>query len=91
MFGFYALCGKSSSILGPVVFGQVSLAFGGNQRVAVPGAGRLLSDGAYSATAGPRSRKSSAERLARKSECAGHDLVAWIGACPNWATIPTPH
>ena len=35
MFGFYALCGKSSSILGPVVFGQVSLAFGGNQRVAV--------------------------------------------------------
>jgi UMF1 family MFS transporter len=34
MFGFYALCGKSSSILGPLIFGQVSSAFGGNQRIA---------------------------------------------------------
>lgn len=35
MFGFYAFCGKSSSILGPLVFGKVSLATGGNQRLAV--------------------------------------------------------
>lgn len=35
MFGFYALCGKSSSILGPMVFGWVSYTLGGNQRVAV--------------------------------------------------------
>ena len=35
MFGFYAFCGKSSSVLGPFVFGNVSFALGGNQRVAV--------------------------------------------------------
>jgi len=34
MFGFYALCGKASSILGPIVFGWVSLGTG-NQRWAV--------------------------------------------------------
>ena len=45
MFGFYALCGKSSSILGPVVFGQVSLAFGGNQRVAVLALGAFFLTG----------------------------------------------
>jgi UMF1 family MFS transporter len=35
MFGFYALCGKTGSILGPVTFGLVSAATGGNQRPAV--------------------------------------------------------
>jgi MFS transporter, UMF1 family len=35
MFGFYSFCGKSSSILGPIVFGTVSRASGGNQRIAV--------------------------------------------------------
>ena len=35
MFGFYAFCGKSSSVIGPLVFGEVSYAFGGNQRIAV--------------------------------------------------------
>lgn len=35
MFGFYALCGKSSSILGPLLFGTISAAMGGNQRVAI--------------------------------------------------------
>jgi UMF1 family MFS transporter len=35
MFGFYALCGKSSSIIGPLVFGYVAFATGGNQRLAV--------------------------------------------------------
>jgi UMF1 family MFS transporter len=32
MFGFYALCGKSSSVLGPTLFGYVTLMGGGNQR-----------------------------------------------------------
>ncbi len=35
MFGFYAFCGKSSSIVGPTLFGTVSRATGGNQRIAV--------------------------------------------------------
>jgi MFS transporter, UMF1 family len=35
MFGFYALCGKSSSVIGPFVFGQVALWSGGNQRLSV--------------------------------------------------------
>jgi len=34
MFGFYAFCGKSSSVLGPFVFGTVSVTTG-NQRLAV--------------------------------------------------------
>ena len=32
MFGFYALCGKSSSVLGPLLFGGATLLFSGNQR-----------------------------------------------------------
>ena len=35
MFGFYAFCGKSSSVMGPLLFGQVSFLMGGNQRIAV--------------------------------------------------------
>ena len=35
MFGFYAVVGKSSAILGPIVFGTVSHTLGGNQRAAV--------------------------------------------------------
>lgn len=31
----YALCGKSSSVIGPTVFGSISRAFDGNQRVVV--------------------------------------------------------
>lgn len=34
MFGFYALCGKSSSIIGPIVFGTTVDLAGGNQRPA---------------------------------------------------------
>lgn len=33
MFGFYAFCGKSSSIMGPALFGFVASASGGNQRL----------------------------------------------------------
>ena len=35
MFGIYALCGKSSSVVGPLVFGQISFLMGGDQRTAV--------------------------------------------------------
>ena len=35
MFGFYAFCGKSSAILGPLVFGTISRVTGGDQRLAV--------------------------------------------------------
>jgi UMF1 family MFS transporter len=34
-FGFYNLCGKSAAVLGPLVFGVVSAATDGNQRVAI--------------------------------------------------------
>jgi len=34
-FGFYHLCGKSAAILGPLVFGAVSAATGGDQRTAI--------------------------------------------------------
>ena len=35
MFGFYALCGKSAAIMGPLVFGGVSYAAGGSQRLGI--------------------------------------------------------
>lgn len=34
-FGFYALCGKSAAVLGPLLFGSISAAAGGNQRLAI--------------------------------------------------------
>ena len=42
MFGFYAFCGKSSSVVGPLIFGQVSLWSGGNQRLSVLTVGILF-------------------------------------------------
>lgn len=33
LFGFYALCGKSSSVIGPILFGYVTSVFAGNQRI----------------------------------------------------------
>jgi UMF1 family MFS transporter len=41
LFGFYALCGKSSSILGPLVFGAVSY-LTGSQRAAVAAIGAFF-------------------------------------------------
>ncbi|MFZ3072230.1 MAG: MFS transporter [Thermodesulfobacteriota bacterium] len=35
MFGFYAFCGKSSSVAGPLVFGTMSYLSGGNQTAAI--------------------------------------------------------
>jgi UMF1 family MFS transporter len=42
MFGFYALCGKSSSIFGPLIFGATTYLAGGNQRPAFLVIGLLL-------------------------------------------------
>ncbi len=39
LFGFYAFCGKSSAVLGPLVFGAVSYLMGGDQRAAVAAVG----------------------------------------------------
>ena len=35
MFGFYSLVGKSAAVIGPTIFGVVSRATGGNQRLAI--------------------------------------------------------
>lgn len=41
-FGCYVLCGKTASILGPVLFGAVSHATGGNQRAAILAVGSFF-------------------------------------------------
>jgi UMF1 family MFS transporter len=41
-FGCYVLCGKTASIFGPLVFGVVSHATGGNQRAAVLAVGSFF-------------------------------------------------
>lgn len=45
MFGFYAFCGKSSSIVGPVLFGYIAAVSGGNQRLAVVALTLLMGTG----------------------------------------------
>jgi MFS transporter, UMF1 family len=35
IFGFYSLCGKSAAVMGPLVFGGISHAVGGNQRLGI--------------------------------------------------------
>ncbi len=45
MFGFYALCGKSSSVIGPFLFGLAVLLAGGNQRPGFLVVGVLLTVG----------------------------------------------
>jgi UMF1 family MFS transporter len=35
LFGFYSLCGKSAAVIGPLVFGGISHAAGGNQRAGI--------------------------------------------------------
>lgn len=44
-FGFYALVGKTGAILGPLVFGGVSRALGGNQRAAILAVGLFFAVG----------------------------------------------
>lgn len=38
-FGFYSLVGKTGAIMGPLVFGELSVALGGNQRAAIVAVG----------------------------------------------------
>lgn len=45
MFGFYAFCGKSSSIVGPTLFGWVAVSSGGNQRLAIVALTLLMGTG----------------------------------------------
>jgi UMF1 family MFS transporter len=42
MFGFYSLCGKTAAIIGPTLFGLVSAATGGNQRLAILAVGVMF-------------------------------------------------
>ena len=42
MFGFYSLCGKTAAVTGPIIFGVVSLATGGNQRAAILAVGVMF-------------------------------------------------
>jgi UMF1 family MFS transporter len=42
IFGFYALCGKSAAIMGPLVFGTISSAAGGNQRAGIVAVGAFF-------------------------------------------------
>ncbi len=44
-FGCYVLCGKTASILGPLLFGAVSHATSGNQRVAILAVGSFFAMG----------------------------------------------
>ncbi len=42
MFGFYAFCGKSSSIVGPALFGLIAVKSGGNQRLSAAALGVMM-------------------------------------------------
>jgi UMF1 family MFS transporter len=42
LFGFYSLCGKSAAVMGPLVFGAVSHAAGGNQRAGILAVGSFF-------------------------------------------------
>lgn len=42
LFGFYALVGKTSAILGPMIFGVASRLTGGNQRISIVAVGFLF-------------------------------------------------
>lgn len=42
LFGFYSLCGKSAAIMGPLVFGGISHAAGGDQRAGILAVGAFF-------------------------------------------------
>jgi len=42
LFGFYSLCGKSSAVIGPLVFGGISHAAGGDQRAGILAVGSFF-------------------------------------------------
>ena len=53
LFGFYSLCGKSAAIMGPLVFGGVSHAAGGNQRIGILAVGTFFLIGLVLLSRGP--------------------------------------
>jgi UMF1 family MFS transporter len=67
-FGFFALVGKTGAILGPVVFGGVSRALGGNQRAAILAVGLFFAVGlallARVPAGGPTARSMTPDRRA---------------------------
>src|SRR5262245_38507862 len=42
LFGFYSLCGKSAAVAGPIVFGSISHAAGGDQRAGILAVGAFF-------------------------------------------------
>jgi UMF1 family MFS transporter len=42
LFGFYSLCGKSAAVMGPLVFGGISHAAGGDQRAGILAVGAFF-------------------------------------------------
>jgi MFS transporter, UMF1 family len=42
IFGFYSLCGKSAAVMGPLIFGGISHAAGGNQRAGILAVGSFF-------------------------------------------------
>ena len=42
IFGFYSLCGKSAAVMGPLLFGGISHAAGGNQRAGIVAIGAFF-------------------------------------------------
>jgi UMF1 family MFS transporter len=47
LFGFYTLCGKSAAVLGPLVFGGISHAAGGDQRLGILAVGLFFLVGLF--------------------------------------------
>jgi UMF1 family MFS transporter len=45
LFGFYSLCGKRAAVMGPLVFGGISHAAGGNQRAGILAVGAFFAVG----------------------------------------------
>jgi UMF1 family MFS transporter len=69
-FGFYQLVGKTGAIMGPIVFGGVSWALGGNQRAAIVAVGLFFVAGFVLLTrvpaGGPTGAQSGAARTASR-------------------------
>jgi UMF1 family MFS transporter len=66
LFGFYALCGKASAILGPMIFGLASLMTGGNQRIAIVSIGLFFLVGFFLLVGVKAGGPTIRERMARE-------------------------
>ncbi len=69
LFGFYSFCGKSAAVIGPLVFGGISHATGGDQRAGILAIGAFFLVGfalvARVRAGGPTDRPANATRAAR--------------------------